>query len=564
MGYNNYNYKGHSNPNRVGGNRNSGKNNVKPVPELVKNFYNPYAFVPFTDQVYELTEEEQKELEFIQDVPVDGSLSGRIRVDFESVTPFCVKASGNSFLTINGQYVVPGSSIKGMVRSVFEILTYANARNGIDNSRYSMRDLRSSDYKLKTTEDAPESGFLIKLNGKYYIQPCESRKMSYEDIERETHVEGLKKGKTVSDKYRIVKPITPNGRGMWFFSSFMNNKKHEYLFNIPKFSKEKMIPIKDSEWHDFLFIHENENDNKNWKYWRGLLKNYSDVLSINPKGIAPCFFRRKKEENEVKDLGFSYLYRQPYEKAIHEFLPSGHQKADGIDLAQAVFGYVNRNKALKGRVQFGNSLIASATPLSTQVFVLGSPKPTYYPFYLMQDNAQNGKLNTYFSNSILSGTKRYLLHQNAKQNTEMSNNVNTAFVPLDRGTIFTTYISFHNLHDYELGALLAAITFCQDKNCHHSLGYAKPFGYGRIKVNDCVLEECIKTDISELISTFIAKLSMRCGISKENWEKSVNSLFAIAKGNYSEKEIRYPEMPKKEFESIKNKKCSLSDFSPKL
>ena len=41
------------------------------------------------------------------------------------------------------------------------------------------------------------------------------------------------------------------------------------------------------------------------------------------------------------------------------------------------------------------------------------------------------------------------------------------------------HLHIHNLKDYELGALLAAITFCNKyEKCYHSLGYAKPFGYG--------------------------------------------------------------------------------------
>lgn len=553
--------------NKGGRNQQQSFNNKQPIE---KDFYNPYTFVPFSKKVYELTEDEKAELEMVHDVPVKGSLSGKIRVDFEAVTPFCVRKSDGKNMSINEKYYVPGTSIKGMVRSVFEILTYSNARNGVANNRYSMRDLNSKDYELKNQEQ--ESGFLVKVKGKYYIQRCKSKKMNYDDIKKVTGEDISDGVRTIRDKYkRIPRFIKYEGKeAIWFFSESVptrphdkHRKKHEFLFYVPNFSEEKLIPIKKEELEDFLFIHEKENENKNWKYWRGLISNYPSVKDVRKEGIVPCFFRTFNDGSSVKDLGFSYLYRQPYSKKLHEFLPEAHQKANSIDMAQAVFGYVNGKDSLKGRVQFGNSFIEKAHSLQELNLVLGSPKPTFYPFYLEQNNGYGQKQNTYFSNSTLSGTKRFLLRNVAEKGTTKSN-VSTNFTPLDKGTKFTSYIYFFNLHDYELGALLAAITFCNQLDCHHSLGYAKPFGYGRLKVNSCTVEQCELNDIDVLIQTFINKLTSRCQIDKKEWSDSVHKLFAIAKGGNYDKPIHYPNMQNKDFQSIKSNKYSLNDFTPDI
>lgn len=563
MAYNNY-------PKNYGPKGNGYNGGKKPRPTVQRDFYNPYTFVPFSEHVYSLSHEEMKELEVIQDIPVVGSLSGKIEVDFEAQTAFCVRGSNDdNSINVDGHYFVPGTTLKGMVRGVLEILAFANARNGIANNRYSMRDLRSNDYELKS-KNRQKAGFLFKMAGRYYIQECQDYSpWHYNDIEDYTHKYGLKERKSAEDKYKLIDRFTTDedgNRAMWFFSGFMNNKQHEFMLTLPHFSEAELHPIEASEWEDFIFIHEKENENKSWRYWKRVIKNYNSLDELKTEkspGIVPCFFRVKEDGHSVLDLGFSYLYRQPYSKKVHDFLPEAHMDS-GIDLAQAIFGYVEGKKAVKGRVQFGAAFIDNARRLSKQTFIMGGPKPTYYPFYLQQDNADPNKLNTYFSKSRLSGTKRYVLRSNAENGNVPHSIVTTSFYPIDKGARFTSVIYFHNLHDYELGALLAAITFCNRPGCFHSLGFAKPLGYGRMKVNDCRVTECENCNKEELIDIFISKLLDRCNITKEQWYSEVNKLFVIASTvcQPTDKPVRYPIMDKKEFESIKNQKLKLADFEP--
>lgn len=571
------------------GNRN--KQN-KPGNKVAKDFYNPYAFVSLSDKVCYLGENEVKELEQIKDAPVKDGLSGKIKVRFKAVTPFCVRdASGNN-ANVEGRYFVPGSSLKGMIRNVFEILTYSNIRNSIANSRYSMRDLRSPDYELKQSEHPQHGGFLMQINGDFFIQACESTQLRYFDRHNHDDIQSkaiFKEGKNsrdlqnarkVKDKYDTLKtPFDKSGKGMWFFSGYMGGnpkfeKKHEFLFEIPKLDYELMLPLEEDEYNDFIFIHEKENENEAWKFWKRKLKNYSSVEEIvkdGYKGIVPCFFRTKDDGKAVRDLGFSFLYRQPYPNTIHYFLPE-QMKREGIDLTQAVFGYAGKKDALRGRVQFGNAFVENAHPLDGErTFILGSPKPTYYPFYLEQNGS--GKLNTYFSsNTRISGYKRFLLKDVADAGVTEKSRVTSSFVPIDAGAEFVTTVYFHNLHNYELGALLSAITFYrQSDRCHHVIGYAKPFGYGRLKVESCALElETGTLTIDQLYSAFIEKICERCQCNEQTWAEDMSDLFTIARGNYQpKKSIRYPKMKdtKKgqyddEFAAIKTSNFRLSDFDP--
>ena len=567
------------------GNYKYNNSNNRQTRTISQDFYNPYAFVPLNTKVCLLDEREKGLLEQIQDVPFKEGLSGRITVDFEAKAPFCVRSADGKNTQISGSYFVPGTSIKGMIRSVFEIISCSNIRNGIANNRYSMRDLRNSAYELKSTKHPQHSGFLVQINSRYFIQKCDSTSYKYYDGKKHVDIQSyasfkqgkdsrdLQKGRSVREKYGLLD--TPfveydeGGKGMWFFSGFMNNKKHEFLFDIPVFDESDLIPLNEKEYNDFIFIHEKENENESWKFWKRRLKNYSSIEEIekdNYMGIVPCFFRTNDEDTAVRDLGFSFLYRQPYSKTIHDFLPQAYQKV-GIDFAQSVFGYVNGSEALKGRVQFGNSFIQNASIVSSQTFILGSPKPTYYPFYLEQ-NTPN-KLETYFSkNTRISGYKRYLQQGNARQGNEPISRVTTTFVPMAAGTRFATNIFFHNLRDYELGALIAAITFCNHSECYHSLGFAKPFGYGKIKMNQVKVDLATgkQVDYNYLYKSFVSYICKKCGFENETlYLQSIKSLFQLASGNYSsQKNIKYPNMPGKEFDLIKNNRLSIKDFSPQI
>ncbi len=578
------------------------KNFNLPKNQVEKNFYNPYSFVGLTNDVLTLdTSEDNNEvdnLNYVQDVPFEDGYSGKIEIDFESLTKFCVLGAEEHNTNICGRYYVPGSSIKGMLRTVFEMITFSNIKNNIEDNKYSMRNLRSNDYELKDLKKGDQKpGFIIKINGEYYIQECEFTRYRYEDPKRiETSIRDIyknldifkfKRAKT-KEKYNLLKTrfmYDNNGNdAMWFFSGPMANKKHEFLLSIPTFSEKKSLIISEKVWNEFLFIHEEENENDSWKYWRGILKNYKSFDDVKKEGVVPCFFR--KREGKIIDLGLAYLYRVPYPKSIHQYLPKNLRSNRGIDIAQAVFGYVNGKDALKGRVIVGNSLLGKdAKPGKAQTFIMGAPKPTYFEFYLNQDTKQtdpkNGKqkTNTFFTNNAqINGYKRYLIHDKEIEGNEPQSKVTSTFYPMPENTKFTTTVYFHNLLDYELGALLSAITFCKNQHtCFHSLGYAKPFGYGKLRVEDCkitVIEtnsDCNNGKTADDFYKAFNNLIADCDL-KRQLEDVLTDLITISRGQYNPaKEIRYPKSgmestakdKNNEFVAIQNGKLSLKDFEPK-
>ena len=562
-------------------------NNNKPQFSKDKNldsFYNPYSFVPISEYVFNYSDKEKDEFITAQDKPFYDGVSGTINVQMKAVTPFCVRSANGNNCMINNSFFVPGTSLKGMIRSVFEIITMSNARNGIANNRFSFRDLNSDEYELKAGKQ--KSGFFILYQGNYYVIECQNWKITYDEIQEDFNV-NIKNARTIADKYRLIGEdyIYKDADGDWnmlFLSGFMNGKLHEYQFMIPEMNESDFIPLKDKEYDDFIFIHRDEikGGNMNWNFWKRKQRNYNnvaDIVSDNYRGIVPCFFRTKTENGQtvVKDLGFSYLYRQPYNKSVHQCLPQNHSN-NTYDMTQALFGFVSDKDAQKGRVQVTCARV-KGQQANSQTILLGSPKPTYYPFYLGQ-NKSNVLITFSNKNAVISGRKRFLMRNAAQEMQLATSTQTTSFVPLKAGAEIEFKIHFHNLHEFELGALLSAIKFHNHKECYHSLGYAKPFGYGKMSLINIEIDKTTVRfnnpdkhllPINDYIKLFEDKLLGALNITKQTWEQELYDLYAISSGVKSgNRQIRYPKMGNKskgipnEFQIIKAKKKSLKDFSP--
>jgi hypothetical protein len=81
-----------------------------------ETFWNPYRLIPVQDTISKkrpLTDEKFR------------ANSGRIHCTIENLTPLFIggnRDNSQQFLTRNGKYIIPGSSLKGMLRSLAEII----------------------------------------------------------------------------------------------------------------------------------------------------------------------------------------------------------------------------------------------------------------------------------------------------------------------------------------------------------------------------------------------------------------------------------------------------------
>jgi CRISPR-associated protein (TIGR03986 family) len=351
------------------------------------------------------------------------------------------------------------------------------------------------------------------------------------------------------------------------------HKKHlEFLFYDVK---DHAIGIQHLK-KDFKFIHSDDKGvpNKEWNFWARKLD----------KGERVPIFYLVDGTGIPFAMGLAMMFRLPYKNSIDDAISHSsatHTKSTP-DLSELIFGHINENGALRGRVQFGLFKAENhPAPMETYIAVLGSPKPTFYPNYIRQNlNSASGKINgnyiTYMDdNCKIAGWKRYPVRADAtipdkdelislipeNEKTKAKNfDVATSFKPLSSGTKFSGKLKFHNLRPMELGALLWALRFGSNGNLRHNIGMAKPLGFGSVtmKIRNQSLPNEI--DLDKVCSDFEKLMVMKY----PGWRDSdqIKELLAMADPRRSDESVlNYPSLANKDFSNFKKDNAALIPYS---
>ena len=128
------------------------KSNSKSIEKKrIEKVQAPYTFVPLSSNVVEAPGEARSS--GLQDVPVGPeAYSGVLEVKVHTDTPVFIggKADGDQketppYRTPDGQFALPGSSLRGMLRNVVEIATFGALETRVNDHRYGVRDLHNRD-----------------------------------------------------------------------------------------------------------------------------------------------------------------------------------------------------------------------------------------------------------------------------------------------------------------------------------------------------------------------------------------------------------------------------------
>jgi CRISPR-associated protein (TIGR03986 family) len=550
----------------------------------------PYNFVPLNKEVFYPDWADHVS----HDVPFADGESGEIDITITAKSPIFIRDHEKSeqFCQHNGQYYIPSTSVKGMVRSVLEIMSFSKMRDEIfDDNTYAIRDLSKADnFYMSEMKKPTFGGWLKKVNNNYIIEDCgEVGRIRHEEIDKSLNVkfaqyfkennfdaknqkqksseykynkigEGLKtitlsepfKSKTNAkydnrvfynyskdDKNKAILVLTGQPTPRKDTGKMGDGKGYEFLF----FDAKDELPVSKEAMENFKFAYFDKRttepkESPDWTYWKKKLENGEKV---------PVFFQ--KDGATIKHFGLSYLYKLPYTHSVKDGIPKAHFESEDLDLAQTIFGYINKEKkeALKGRVQFSHfKAISNITPLPSRKEILGTPRASYYPNYVLQ---QDGKLYKTFMDSYfeIAGRKRYPIH-NSNQTTKTKDtgneNVGTTFMPLKDGVVFKGKMRFHNLKKAELGALLSALTFHNTPKTFHNIGMAKSLGYGKVE---------LKLDGVNDIDSYLKEFEFSIGEQISNWASSepLKELLSMAteQNNEGNSKLKYMEL--KEFANNK-------------
>ena len=103
----------------------------------------PYNFVPLNKEVFYPEWSEQVS----HDIPFEDGENGEIEITITAKSPIFIRDHANpeQFCQHNGQYYIPSTSVKGMVRNVLEIMSFSKLQ--LQDKTLSYRDLNNPSYE---------------------------------------------------------------------------------------------------------------------------------------------------------------------------------------------------------------------------------------------------------------------------------------------------------------------------------------------------------------------------------------------------------------------------------
>ncbi|MEC4812257.1 MAG: TIGR03986 family CRISPR-associated RAMP protein [Scytonema sp. PMC 1069.18] len=356
--------------------------------------------------------------------------------------------------------VIPGSSLRGMLRTLIEIISFSKIEMVSDKKRFFFRavaakkdDPLGSEYKklLKNVK----AGYLVSEGNHWYIQPAKT-------IEKSSIV--WVKERDLSEIQTLIKMNQENYLPQYIDVSFGDT----YFQSPRRFTRQVSANQKRYRERGVLVTSGNmleSSDNPANLYRRNHcivpeINHNTDRISISDDAIQhyrsaltefqqkepfdkdfgvlkegrPIFYCEPQSgQTEVILFGHCPNFRIPYSplqdgKAASavDFIPENIGKSSRIDLAEAIFGFVrskdkknqsniepstanNFHSALGGRIFIGNAIcektinndiwLTGSPDKTITPKILSNPKPTTFQHYLVQTSPEKIQLKHYAKKS---------------------------------------------------------------------------------------------------------------------------------------------------------------------
>ena len=459
----------------------------------------------------------------------------------------------------NTKPIIPGSSIRGPLRNMYETLTdscYATAK--------------PNQYITARPKKAFEPGLIKKTGNNWELHQAKRYKfqiyeyfkelgkptdpnfsvMSYEDIAKEY-------GKQVAFNLH-TKKVNVNGKdiiqyyatdignekteksGYYYIGEYISNKKYESIFSeqnkiekiTPNIIKQAFDALKDT-----LKVYRDEKVNQ--KFVKSIGKwnadqhgGYANVdLEAFERngGVLPIWY---KEVNGKYYFSLASIGRFKYYTPIDSILKKKNKMpcADLKKLCKAcsLFGMVGNEEGLGSSIRITDAIFEGNISDSIKEYnltELRTPHPSYLPFYAKTDNYLSGYD---YSKCNIRGRKFYWhfkLDYN-KLNNLPEDKVDTKMCGIDKGS-FTFKVYFENISDEQLAELATLLCLGENdkdgKRCY-KLGHGKPLGFGSAKI---LVENIQIRDFKSKEHKYIIKSCTNLGNDIKGWDLFSDNKFDV-------------------------------------
>lgn len=507
------------------------------ISELPKDNY-PYNFVSL-GKIKNIVKKEINE--------IDRSLekySGKMKCILTNITPIFIggrkeikkigeiEHTTEHFLKLKvnskEKCVIPGSSLKGELRNIIDVLTTSCIRNVSDDKL----EYREKSGKFGIIKEFPESskdGFgiiteAIRIKVHRDALPFKYKKPGFYKIEVNNVVlEKFKlKAKNSNNKYKGVDPNSVKDKDdynklttldedntknsivlLWTSNELKDNKKYSKILVEEEGKDYKFTSEVYEEYKNF--IKQRMEDEKDFYLGKEKLKKGDGVI-----------FKKISSEDEIVRFSFAELPKFNYKSTPYDLIPEDFKTCKSKKLCPSciLFGTTGRNNkkekeknptSRRGKIYISDAILEGDIKLETITLKpSGMPHPSLEEFYL--------KDGSYNNLGEIRGRKFYWHHTekvNAKDENEYKKYMetlkdsngktkhNTTINFIRPKNKFHFEIVFKNLTKEELGVLIYALEL--ETGLLHKIGRAKAFGFGSSKIEI----ESILLDNDEKYQSFI-------------------------------------------------------------
>lgn len=529
-----------------------------------ERFVNPYNFVT-------LGEKSKKDKDALLERKKNDKITGYIECELETKTPIFIPNITNDkiFYTENNEHksydfysyedlsnkklknneifepVIPGSSIRGVIRNVYETLT---------NSCMSVVDDEKPLYKR--FPDPGQAALIIRENGRVLLyksnkvmvkyKKCDAdRNLGKDGVEIKNYSYGEKvwieegnfyKGKSFMPKVckRIEKDRFEGGKEGYVITGGDFGRKHHFTVILRENSMQLDI-IKESDikrLQSVVDLYLDETINKEKKNFQGYKNLIKDFINKNTD-VLPVFY---KKVNGVYYLSPACITKEVYNNTIGSILKQNGEYNPCNDIKKLcdccnLFGMVGEEKSIKSDYSNSNSsrlrfedarlslkqgqTLKDVLMKEITIKELSSPKISSTEFYLFKPNLKenvdiwtydyavkwknNSKESLKGYNPKIRGRKFFWHHfyeekfdiYKIKDNKQTKRNITIR--PVNSNLTFKFNIYFDRISKKELEKLIWILNLGSNKNNNmHKIGMAKPLGLGSVKVK---VKDVIKRNI---------------------------------------------------------------------
>ncbi len=505
-----------------GKNRNNG-NRAYSHDQTNEEFINPYNFVSFPSKF------ERSDFK-------EGNLTGYLSVSLKTRSPIFIPNTTNtnylsdptpghktydfySYADLSGKTddgtcyspVIPGSEIRGLLRTIHEIQNDSCFGGLIDLDRtFAKRNLPASK-KNNPDRKSFEPHFIFWNDEKqeYICYKAEGDRVDRDHASRmESNCFYDSNYGLVDDENLTIDDVSNRNLAYYRIGVKFDNKISKKLYVLEDRSddgepltKEEVLCFKNvlEEYSDERINHHLKNKrHSGYKELKERFLGHKPIIAFickenGFKMISPAYIGKYMSPNTLKSI----LKKRGYFSCsdIHESCPTCQ-----------LFGFINKdnNSAHSSRIRITDAMTDTSPDdcyLEWHTLKpLLSPHPSNALFYGSKNNDNHELDNWSYDGAIcIRGRKMYFHSQSDLKENDIPSNLNVTIHPIKKDLTFSFKIYFDEITEEQLEQLLKCVNL-YNKNGEdkygHKIGYAKPVGFGSVfmKVEKVVRREITKKD----------------------------------------------------------------------